>query len=654
MQTFRGNLTRGMKKQILIGSTILLFIAVATVFPVENEVKGFHTEAELAVLRQQVLTIDSSVLFPTAGTCSGCHGYDSNQYAMVDFFGNDVNMHDDWRSTMMANSAKDPFWRAKVSHEVLRNPDFQTEIETKCTSCHAPMGHYTALYRGHDSYTMQDLLQDTIGLDGVSCGACHKISDEELGNLHSGDIRFDTNRVIYGPYDDPFLGPMAEFVGFQPLFGAQINDAGLCASCHTLITDAIYPDGSALTGTTFIEQATYHEWLNSDYETENITCQGCHMRQLEEEVVISANYLFLEGRSPYGLHELAGGNTFMLNLMKTYRNELGIDAAPEHFDETIAATYQMLQNQSLQTQVEWLGVEADTAFFAVKLTNLTGHKFPSGYPSRRMWVEFVLTTPAGDTLFHSGARNEDETLVHEDDEYEPHYDVITSPDQVQIYEMVAGDVNGDFTVVLEHAYSMLKDNRLTPRGFTTTDEVYDTTLIVGAAQDDPNFNIEEGVEGSGSDWLYYHIPLNGYSGGAEVTVNCYYQSLPPKWVDPILAEQTPEIDTFRHMFNNTDNTPVLVKSRQLTDLEFPAVTDIERVLKGGVIVFPNPSNDGLIYLKMAAGIELNRAVLYNARGQELKTFIGPLSQIQLPQTGVFYLHLYTNRGYRVEKLVNLD
>ena len=35
--------------------------------------------------------------------------------------------------------------------------------------------------------------------------------------------------------------------------------------------------------------------------------------------------------------------------------------------------------------------------------------------------------------------------------YEPHHDVITQGDQVQIYEMVMGDVNGDVTTVLERA-----------------------------------------------------------------------------------------------------------------------------------------------------------------------------------------------------------
>ena len=41
----------------------------------------------------------------------------------------DVNPTDSWRSSLMANSAKDPFWRAKVAHEVAVNPSHQAELE---------------------------------------------------------------------------------------------------------------------------------------------------------------------------------------------------------------------------------------------------------------------------------------------------------------------------------------------------------------------------------------------------------------------------------------------------------------------------------------------------------------------------------------------
>ena len=640
-----------MSKQLIFGTLIGLIILSATLFPIDNDVKAFHSKAERALLRQILQgPIDSTIIFPTAGNCSGCHGYDTNHYAMVDFFGNDVNVHDDWRATMMANAAKDPFWRAKVSHEILVTPaEFHDAIETKCTSCHAPNGHYTALYRGHGKYTMEDLLQDTIGLDGVTCTTCHKISTEQFGDTHSGDIRFDTNRVVYGPYFLPFAPPMADFVGLEPLFGDHVTEAGLCAPCHTLLTEPISTDGQ-LIGTTFVEQATYHEWLNSAYEQEQ-SCQGCHMPRLEEPIVISANYLFLEGRSPYGLHELAGANTFMLQLMKEHRQELGIDALPEHFDATIDATFNMLQNKSLYSSLDWMGVEEDTAYFELKLTNRAGHKFPSGYPSRRLFIEFVVETEDGEILFHSGRFNENYELMDENPGVEPHYAVINRPDQVQIYEMVAGNDVGNFTVVLEHAYSMLKDNRLPPRGFSTADEVYDTTRIVGRALEDENFNYDNGEEGSGSDLLEFHIPTLGYEGLVQVTARAYYHSLPPKWLAPIFAESTPQIDTFRHMFNRMDNAPVLVAEHVLAGIEFPSVSAASEALAGRIKVFPNPSAEGQVEIRPTDGSALLGAVLYNAKGKRIKEWNGEIRHIELTAAGLYFLHLRTRDGVVVKKLV---
>jgi hypothetical protein len=79
---------------------------------------------------------------------------------------------------------------------------------------------------------------------------------------------------------------------------------------------------------------------------QNITCQDCHFPRIKDPIVISSNYLFLEGRVPFGLHEMAGANTMMLKLMKENREALGITASAENFDKTIAATYAMLQDKS--------------------------------------------------------------------------------------------------------------------------------------------------------------------------------------------------------------------------------------------------------------------------------------------------------------------
>ena len=61
---------------------------------------------------------------------------------------------------MMANAAIDPFWRAKVSQEILINPAHSVALQTKCTSCHSPQGHYTAILRGATQYTIDEMIAE--------------------------------------------------------------------------------------------------------------------------------------------------------------------------------------------------------------------------------------------------------------------------------------------------------------------------------------------------------------------------------------------------------------------------------------------------------------------------------------------------------------
>jgi hypothetical protein len=593
--------------------------------------------------------------FFSSGYCNICHAYDSAGVGSVDALGRDVNMIDDWRSTMMANSTRDPFWRAKVSHEVLVNPVHQVAIEDRCTSCHAPMGHYAAKMDGLTHYSMADMLADPVALDGVSCSACHMISDRRLGSQHSGAIEYDTLNRIFGPYDTAFVLPMQVSIGQSPVFGEQILDAGLCASCHTLITESVDLSGN-FTGGTFVEQATYHEWLNSRYETEQISCQNCHMPRIEDSVLLSGLYPFTERRSPYGLHELAGANTFMLELMKDNAEALGIPALPHHFDSTIAATYRMLQHRSLELELTWEGHDSDTAYCSLLLRNLAGHKFPSGYPSRRLFVSFVMLDGIGDTLFVSGRMDASRTLPDEDSNFEPHWDVIRSEDQVQIYELVGGDVNGDFTTVLVRMAEALKDNRLPPQGFLQTDPVYDTTRIVGAALNDADFNREDGIEGSGTDEVRFHVPISGYTGPVEIRAEIWYQSLPPRWMEEIFGASTPEIDTFKAMYYDRDPAPVLVSSDHLDGLLISS--GLGDLPAGLLTVYPGISADGTVYLRAEEGLGLLGAEVYDLSGA-LRSRIdwGPggtseSSTLQLPAaSGLYLLRVQTTRGMLVRKVI---
>lgn len=595
--------------------------------------------------------VDSTKIFPTASDCVACHGFDPNGNALVDFFGNDVNIYDDWRPTMMGMSAKDPFWRAKVSHETLINPGHADALETVCTSCHAPMGHYNAMYAGAEHYTIAEMLTDTIALDGVSCAVCHKLSSTDIGQHNSGFMIFDTARVLYGPYPGPFQAPMQLYTGFTPTYGPHINDAGVCASCHTLITHSVDLEGQP-TGNEFVEQATYHEWLNSTYNDENITCQGCHMPRLEEPVIISSDNMKIEGRVPFGLHELTGANTFMLQLMRNNRDTLGLDAKLSAFNETIAKTFTMLKSKSLDISLSFVEAQNDTAFFSLELTNKAGHKFPSGYPSRRAYVEFFMISEAGDTLFHSGKMGENYEIVGQDANYEPHYNVINQEDQVQIYQLVPVDVNGNFTTILERANTPAKDNRLPPLGFTMDDVVYDTTVIAGSALIDPDFNKNDlGEEGTGKDIIHYHIPLNGYNGIVKVRAKVHYQTLPPRWVSELFAVSTPEIELFKGMFLNADRLPVVVKEQLLSNILIPEYVAVNEPSTNDFLLYPNPADEGTVLFDLPNEVRVVKVEVFNLAGQRVKIFEGNRRQIHLEGKGLFVIRVETDHGVISRRIV---
>lgn len=647
-------------KLVAVSIAFLSIAFLGSQLIVENEnVPIFHSPSELAFFKEmrQMDVVDSSAYFSTFRSCDGCHGYDMNQFGNVNGEGVDVNVVDDWKGTMMANSSKDPFWRAKVSHEVLVNPSHAAALENSCTSCHAPLGHYTAFFRGESPYRMADIHGDSLGLDGVSCAACHQQSPDQIGLNFSGQINLDTNRVIYGPYeDDIFEGPMDDFVGFKPLFGSHIGESELCASCHTLIVETADLSGN-LTGTTLVEQATYHEWVNSSYSTgkEIISCQSCHLPQIDDPVVISNNYIALEPRTPYGLHTLVGGNSFMLELMKNNSAQLNLEATAADFDASIAATLQQLQTKTVAVNLDFKGFAMDTAKFDLEIMNKAGHKFPSGYPSRIAFVEFLVTDAQGNKLFHSGKLDADQRIENEDIDFEPHYNRINSEEQVQIYQVVNGDVNGDVSTVLERGAVTLKDNRLTPIGFSTNHMVYDTTAIVGNALNDPDFNYEisggNAFEGSGGDILHFDISLNGYSGLLNVYAKVWYQSIPPKWVDEIFADFTPEIDTFKTMYEAADKSPVLVGEAELVNITLTATHSIPTDQISGINVFPNPSKDGIIRIDYEENLIIEQITLMALNGKRLTIWGQQETKLTLPETkGMYFLEFKTNKGIILRKV----
>ena len=218
-----------------------------------------------------------------------------------------------------------------------------------------------------------------------------------------------------------------------------------------------------------------------------------------------------------------------------------------------------------------------------------------------------------------------------------------------------GDVNNNFTTVLERAAVTLKDNRLAPAGFTTSHYAYDTTKIVGAATADADFNRSGGTEGTGKDVVHYHIPLHGKGGALHISSAVYYQILPPRWVNEIFTYSSDFIDSFKTMYQAADKEPVLIANSNLdTAILVLGVTAIKN--SDNWQVFPIPSASGNIMLQNTGNSFITGIEIWDAAGRKVKelTLEGnrTSTNINLPDAaGIYYLKIESNKGFVVKKVV---
>ncbi|MCK4586081.1 MAG: hypothetical protein KAU29_01990 [Gammaproteobacteria bacterium] len=185
----------------------------------------------------------------------------------------------------------------------------------------------------------------------------------------------------------------------------------------------------------------------------------------------------------------------------------------------------------------------------LRINNRSGHKLPGGYPSRRVYIHFVVRDDTGAIVFESGKTNSDGSIVSADadmnlNSYEQHYEQITQEDQVQIYEAIMSDTDNNVTYTLLRAASYLKDNRLPPAGFDKN-VVVDDVRVSGEAMADNNFN-------SGSDLVTYRINIGSASiNTIHYTAELKYQSLAYGFVKDLFLDNTnPEVAKFETLYDD--------------------------------------------------------------------------------------------------------
>jgi hypothetical protein len=494
--------------------------------------------------------------FQTSDRCLACHN------GLTTASGKDVSIGFDWRTSLMANSGRDPYWQAGVRRETIDHPTAKAAIQDECMACHMPIARTHARLQG----TEPDLLSHTPlrandpttreHADGVSCSVCHQISPENFGqpsSFNGGYLitppKADGTYTEFGPYAvDPRLQQVmrTSTSGFVPQQSDHVRSSQLCEGCHTLITQALGPNGEVVGS--LPEQVPYQEWERSAYR-DSQSCQSCHMPLVEEPAPIAR--VLSAPRDGVRRHQFVAGNFFLQRVFARYRDDLQMPPTSAELTNAAERTERYLAANAAKLAVADATVRGGRVEADVSVDNLGGHKLPTAYPSRRVWLHVTLRDGAGRIVFESGALHADGSIEGNDNDrdpqrYEPHYREVRQPDQVQIYEAILGDLKGGITTGLLNATGYLKDNRLLPHGFNKVGAPANVA-VHGDALADPSFDDH-------GDTVHYSMAVPaGATGPFRVEAELLYQPVGYRWANNLKTYDASEPRRFTAMYDSMQN-----------------------------------------------------------------------------------------------------
>ena len=351
----------------------------------------------------------------------------------------------------------------------------------------------------------------------------------------------------------------------------------------------------------------------------------------EVEYALPAEDIDLPTRDGFARHTLVGLNLFMIKMAQQFPEVLGIPVMDPMLTAKGMAPLQrteakMVENAQFNTAELFVlknrydTDDAGNKFLdvTVRVENKAGHKFPSGVSFRRAFLEFEVIDSKGATVWHSGATDPYGVLINAEtgdplkgelwydntctktvkqDDYQPHYQVITQPTQVQIYQEVklspgdrfgtgekpscAPDAKVDPSANLTTSFLSIchtqKDNRLMPAGTLPYEARVELSKIMGLGNptfdgseteaemlahevgasnvgDDPDY-----VTGGG-DTLDYRISVGDLPDDvASIRATLHYQATPPFYLqDRFCTGKGANRDRLYHLSSllDTSDTPI--------------------------------------------------------------------------------------------------
>ena len=604
--------------------------------------------------------------------------------------GRDFSPYGEWRWTPMGLAGRDPIVYAQIESEIrsLRE-DFRSDPELAgelcstlsetCLRCHGAMGHrqFDLDHPGEDSrislYDVQGVAgpeehlghgpsrYGALARDGVSCVICHRMQPRErpaddprsdlqffLETSITGNYQLGPKGEIYGPFPDREIAPyaMEHATGLRPRQGTFLGSSRLCGTCHAVSLPTVdrpldhgthgHPADELTVSEVVplfrkfhhhVEQATYLEWLNSEYENEidpanpkGRSCQDCHMSRgladaamgidlprlrtriaaiqdttyPEAENLASPDQLEVRVRDEgYRRHNFAGLNAFLIEMFRQGDDVLGVaktdfmTGSTTGLDRAIEGFARTARDDVATLDVEARLLAPDRLEALVRVGNKVGHRFPSGVGFRRAFLEFLVVEPPSDPggreriVWASGRTDPLGVILDADgrplateffgidpatgrQRHQPHHEIITSSEQVQIYETLLLNAKGEFTTSFIRGCETVKDNRLLPRGWrpegpspALAGRFLAATHPRAEAAADPRYR-----DGSGSDEVRYRVDLPAGVDPARLQVRAtlYYQAIPPYYLRN-LFESTPDGPATRRLHHlcsglNLEGTPI--------------------------------------------------------------------------------------------------
>ena len=441
-----------------------------------------------------------------------------------------------------------------------------------------------------------DAQYGALARDGISCMVCHQINETGLGTEagYTGNFVTGEPGTVVGPYAsaDVIQKPMQNALGITPEYGKQIKNSDICGSCHNILLPTYNndgtphyhqaPDGQKVNAT--YEQTTHLEWVNSDFskKTDFQSCQDCHMptkfkvgdthndlKGMKIANIESSDFaptthrlpdgeITLTPRDSFARHSLHGLNVFINEMFQQFPMILGLRQMDYMVNSNVQpalitgrdSMIEMAENQTADVTIEQIKVNAKNLTLDVEVENKTGHFLPSGVGFRRLFLETIVYDKYDQPLWASGRTNElgvilngltDKPLVTEQGgigktQYQPHYEVITAPDQVQIYQEIIQDSAGANTTSFLRRVQDKKDNRIRGKGFdpefflnNKSPYIQMLGVLIGNAAKDADYYDKTKT---GSDRLSYDIKLEPelLKQVSYVKVNLFNQSIPPVYL----------------------------------------------------------------------------------------------------------------------------